>query len=352
MVTFSSMQWHAHEMFFGFGWAVIGGFLLTASKNWVQIRGYHGLALAFLTAAWCLERLCMWFAAELPPGVFLLGNNLFLASIVAMLVWTLLRHHATDSYKDNYFFLIVLPTFIVAKNLILQDGEFAPGRSYFELGVSMSVGLFRVAFLVMLERTLGQFMKNVFKVEILRHPGLDKTIKLLAVVLVFEYLYPRSLSALLAAALALLLFVRFFFWAPRQGFSRLDIAIMYLGYLSLATQLALVAYERLLPQQNWVGTVSIHVFTFGVMGWIIPAMLVRISKGHTGRKVVFDGLDKTLIWLMLLAFVVRLLIPQLWPASYFICLDIAAACWLACFGILGWRYIPYLFQARVDGKEH
>ena len=31
--TFSSLQWHAHEMFFGFGWAVLGGFLLTSTKN-------------------------------------------------------------------------------------------------------------------------------------------------------------------------------------------------------------------------------------------------------------------------------------------------------------------------------
>lgn len=37
---------------------------------------------------------------------------------------------------------------------------------------------------------------------------------------------------------------------------------------------------------------SIHVFIFGVMGLIIPAMLIRISKGHTGRKVFFDTLDK------------------------------------------------------------
>jgi uncharacterized protein involved in response to NO len=39
---FRSVQWHAHEMFFGFGWAVLGGFLLTSTKNWVNIRGYHG----------------------------------------------------------------------------------------------------------------------------------------------------------------------------------------------------------------------------------------------------------------------------------------------------------------------
>jgi len=43
--TFSSVQWHAHEMFFGFGWAVLGGFLLTASRSWVKVRGYHGQGL-------------------------------------------------------------------------------------------------------------------------------------------------------------------------------------------------------------------------------------------------------------------------------------------------------------------
>jgi uncharacterized protein involved in response to NO len=40
--AFTAIQWHAHEMFFGFGWAMLGGFLLTATKNWVKIRGYHG----------------------------------------------------------------------------------------------------------------------------------------------------------------------------------------------------------------------------------------------------------------------------------------------------------------------
>lgn len=38
----TALQWHAHEMFFGFGWAVLGGFLLTSTKNWVGIRGHTG----------------------------------------------------------------------------------------------------------------------------------------------------------------------------------------------------------------------------------------------------------------------------------------------------------------------
>ncbi len=342
--AFAPMQWHAHEMFFGFGWAVIGGFLLTASKNWVQIRGYHGHALMFLAFAWLQERLGMWFQADLPVPLFYLSNNLFLLSIVTMLMWTLIRHRKTDSYRDNYFFLAILPTFLAAKYLILSP-------EHFQTGVSMAMGLFRVAFLVMLERTLSQFMKSLFQVTLLRHPLLDKAIKLLALAMVFESLMPRMLAATLATLLALLLLARFFGWAPKQGFSRIDLGVMYLGYLSLVTQLLLLALDTI-SQAGWIGTMTIHIFTLGVMGLIIPAMIMRISKGHTGRKVSFDALDKGVLWLMIAGFASRVIVPQLMPGFYLGCLIFTAACWLLCFGLLGYRYIPFLMQARVDGKEH
>ena len=341
---FSAMQWHAHEMFFGFGWAVIGGFLLTATKNWVQIRGYHGPALMFLAFAWLQERLGMWYQADLPQPLFLLSNNLFLLAIIAMLLYTLIGHRKTDSYRDNYFFLIILPTFLVAKNLLLS-GE------HFQLGISMSLGLFRVAFLVMLERTLTQFMKSVFQVNILRHPRLDLIIKLSALVLVFDGLLPESLTLPLTVLLALLLLLRFAFWHPHLALRRLDIGIMYLGYLSIVAQL-LLHCAAALTDHAWVGTLSVHVFTFGVMGLIIPAMIVRIAQGHTGHKVTFDRLDKAALWLMILAFVGRIILPQFAPDLYLGCLMLAATCWLACFALLGARYIPYLLQPRVDGKEH
>ncbi len=128
-----AIQWHAHEMLFGFGWAVLGGFLLTASKNWVQIRGYHGPALMFLSYAWLFERVGMWFHDAWPRWLFVLSNNLFLVAVVAMLVSTLIRHRKADSYRDNYFFLLVLPTFLLAKNLLLMP-------EHFSLGVSMALG--------------------------------------------------------------------------------------------------------------------------------------------------------------------------------------------------------------------
>lgn len=344
LTSFSMTQWHAHEMFFGFGWAVLGGFLLTSTKNWVQVRGYHGASLMLLVAAWILERVGMWYEGVWSPVLFRLSNNLFLASIIALLMWTLIRHRKDDTFRDNYFFLLALPLFLPAKQLMLSP-------DYFSAGWAMSIGLFRMAFLLMLERTLTQFMKNVFQVDILRSAVLDTAIKTLALLLVFEGMLPSPLSGWLALTLAALLAGRFIFWKPQLAMRRLDIGIMYLGYIAIVAQLLIGGAGRL-AHPEWIGSVSVHVFSFGVMGLIIPAMLMRIAKGHTGRKAVFDLLDKFTLWAMLLGFVFRIIAPQLQPAAYLLWISLAAACWFVCFTILAWRYIPYLLRPRVDGKEH
>ncbi|MCK9199748.1 MAG: NnrS family protein [Gallionella sp.] len=342
--SFTTVQWHAHEMFFGFGWAVLGGFLLTATRNWVKVRCYHGPALMFLAAAWLFERIGMWFEGSWPHALFLLSNNLFLGSIVAMLVFTLVKNRATDSYRDNYLFLLVLPTFLIAKQLMLS-------ADYYLLGWSIALGLFRMAFLVMLERTLVQFMKGAFQVAILQHPALDKAIKMLGLLLVFAGLLPPLLAAYAGLLLALLLMLRFAFWKPQLALTRLDIGIMYLGYLAIVAQL-LVEFFRLAMNMPELVSLSIHVFTFGAMGLIVPAMLMRISQGHTGRKVVFDGIDKLALKIMMLAFVLRIAAPLFDPAHYTLWVASAAACWFAAFALLAWRYIPMLARSRVDGKPH
>ena len=342
--TFSANQWHAHEMFFGFGWAVLGGFLLTATKNWVKIRGYHGLALIYLVIVWLAERAAVWHQGALPPAVFFVANNLFLTSIVVMLLVSLIRHREKDSYPDNYFFLVMLPAFLIAKNVLLS-------ADHFQNGIDMTIALYRIAFLVMFERTLTQFMRNVFNVDILRNPLLDTTIKSLAVLLVPASFMAAPVAGWIGLLLAVLMLVRFVFWKPQLAMQRIDLGIMYLGYLAIATQLVLKFLDQTI-EPGWVGTVSIHVFALGAMGLVIPAMIVRIAKGHTGRKVAFDSLDKWVLRIMILGLVVRTVATQLHPAWYLHWIHLAATCWFVGFAILARRYIPFLTQARIDGKEH
>jgi uncharacterized protein involved in response to NO len=336
------LQWHAHEMFYGFGWAALGGFLLTASKNWVGVRGWHGGALVFLAATWLLDRIAMSFGADWPPMLFWTATALFQIAIVAMLMHTLLQQRLQGS--DNFFLWIALPLFLPAKFLIVQ-GDF------FTLGWSMSLALFRLAFLLMLERTQVQFMRHAFRVDIRRDPALDMPIKWLALTLVFAEVLPAPLGGLGELVLALLLIERFCYWHPRKAFTRLDIGIMYFGYLMIVAQLLVSGIGRF-TELPWVGTVAVHLFTVGVMGTILPAMIVRISKGHTGRNVIFEPADKVVLWVMIAGLIARVVAPQIHPAGYFMWLHLAATCWLVGFAILLWRYLPFLLKQRADGRDH
>ena len=75
-------------------------------------------------------------------------------------------------------------------------------------------------------------------------------------------------------------------------------------HLAIAGQLLLSAWQALTPLAL-TGTVATHLFTFGAMGCVIPAMIVRIGNGHTGRKVVFaaEMILITVLWFSFVSFV-------------------------------------------------
>ncbi len=224
--TISPIQWHAHEMIFGFGWAVLGGFLLTASKNWVKIRGLHGLSLAFAVVCWLIERAAMLRAGAWPGWLWWPLVNAFLLYVSGYVVWTLIRYRKRDSFSDNAFFLVALPLFLLAKNLLLNAETFV-------IGWTMALGLFRVAFVVMFERTFPPFMKAAAGVQLRQLPVLNFAIKALVLIAVFEALLPPALASALLFTAAALLAIRVAIWKPIAALATFSVAIMYVGYFGL-----------------------------------------------------------------------------------------------------------------------
>ena len=344
----TAVLWHAHEMLFGFGLAVLGGFLLTASKNWVKVRGINGIPLMMLTALWLLERFAVYFPdyfGGYKSVLWIILNNLFLVSLSGYIITKLYKHRKNDSFPDNFFFYILLAMIILAKNLLLSETNS-------RIGLELSVGLFRLAFAVMFERTITQFMKNTENVVLIRKPYLDYPIKFLVSASAFSGFMADSPAGIVFLAAFVLLLFRGLLWQPLKAFKKFGNAVMYVGYFGLTLHFLLEGLSRFEFQTGLIGTTSLHVFTFLCMGLVIPAMLVRICQGHTGRKPQFTKIDKAAISLIAIASIFRLYMPSIQPQFYSYFISLASVCWSGCYILLATRLIPFCLAPRVDGKEH
>jgi uncharacterized protein involved in response to NO len=306
-VGVSPLQWHAHEMLYGFGGAVLFGFLLTASKNWVNVRGIHGLGLMLLTGLWIFERIFFYFAFALHPVIKHVSLSLFILFSGFYIATTLIKYRKNDSSKDNFFFIILLGLIILAKNFLISE-------SYYQHGAALTLGLFRLAFALMFERTMTQFMKVTEGLNLYRNSLLDYSIKFLVLLSVFQSFLPHWLTLITLVSAASLLLLRWLIWRPDIGLQKFGNATMYLGYLGLVLHLF---FEAMKAGEIWSeGTISTHLFTFLCMGLVIPCMFVRIAQGHTGRKPEFFTSDKIAISLIILASIFRLLLTVIVPGFY------------------------------------
>ena len=90
------LAWHRHEMLFGFGVAIIAGFLLTAVQTWTGVPGLQGKPLALLAGLWLAARLAWLFDA---PLALLLVLQL---SFLPLLAWAIGRSLWRVRQKRNY----------------------------------------------------------------------------------------------------------------------------------------------------------------------------------------------------------------------------------------------------------
>ena len=104
--------WHAHEMVFGYGLAVIAGFLLTAIKNWTGVpTAAHG-KLKLLTLLWLLGRVVA-FVPAIPHIAIALTDVLFSLVLIYFIAQPLVKVGNKRNYK-----MIVLVSLFATMNVL------------------------------------------------------------------------------------------------------------------------------------------------------------------------------------------------------------------------------------------
>ena len=161
--AFGAMQWHAHEMLFGFSSAIIAGFLLTAVANWSGRETLTGAPLGALAALWLAARIALFFAARLPNILPALLDLAFLPAVAVACALPLL--HAQS--RRNYGFiglLLALSAANATAHYFALRGDLATVR----LAHRFALDLIVIMMVAMTGRIVPMFTRNATRLPWVR----------------------------------------------------------------------------------------------------------------------------------------------------------------------------------------
>jgi uncharacterized protein involved in response to NO len=334
--------WHGHEMLFGFGAAVIAGFLLTAARNWTGLQTSTPASLAGLFLLWLAARLGFLF-----PGVV----PLWLTSVVdlaffPLLAWILARVLFAARNRNNYILLPVLAAFALlnlAIHLELHGLAHGAGMS----ALQGTVYLVAALLVFMGGRVIPYFTsRRLPSLRVRQWPWLDWTTVAvtLAVVPAFLWLGKNAALAPLLLAAAVLNLARLLAWRP-WGTLRVPLLwVLHVSYLWLPAGFALQGAHLLGAPVPWSS--GVHALMVGALGGLTVGMMARVSLGHTGRPLEAHPVIALSFALVALAAIARLNMT-LFPVAGWL-LIATAVLWSTAFAIFAIYYTPILLAPRTD----
>jgi uncharacterized protein involved in response to NO len=338
-----TLLWHAHEMLFGFAIAVIVGFLMTAGKTWTGLATPRGPTLGALFLLWLSARVASLLA---PPLVFAVLDLALLPAVGLIFLRLLIK---SRNWRNVPLALILLLLGLVNLSFHLSANgviDLDPMRT-----LHAALGFVVIIECVMAGRVVPFFTTSALpNVKIATLPWLDRTA--LAATAVGMLLWVTGWhSGLAAAALALafaLNLIRQLRWHPLATRGRPILWILHAAHLWLILGLGLLALAQLGLVTNSLG---VHALGVGATGGLILGMMTRTARGHTGRPLTADAPEIAVYALIMIAALLRVVLPLLAPSFYVSGLMASAAAWSSAFLIYLWQYAPWLVSARSDGKD-
>jgi uncharacterized protein involved in response to NO len=322
------INWHAHEMLFGYGAAALAGFMLTAIPNWTGRLPVSGAPLLALVLLWIAGRVAMAMPVlGLPASVVIDAAFLPLLAVIAG------REVVAGKNWKNLKVLAGISTLALTNvafhlSALLNGEAIVPSR--------LATGIFVMLVAVIAGRIVPSFTRN----WLVRRGGaivpapfdrIDKAaIVSLAVALLVWVTQPEGIMTAIVAAPALgLNAYRLVRW---QGHRTLDEPLLLMLHLAYAfVPLGLVAIS--LAALGWIAAPSaLHVLTVGCIGLMTFAVMARACLGHTGRPLTASWQATAGFFALVLAAVVRPF-AEIVPEAYHVLLALSGGCWIAAFGL-------------------
>ncbi len=349
LLGLAPMDWHAHEMVFGYASAVIAGFLLTAVRNWTGVQTWQGWRLALLLALWLMARLGMLLGGQQAVVWVAAADLLFMALLIVAVSLPVIRVR-----QWKHFGLIAKLVLILAGNAVFYLGAAGVVSQGVRWGVFSGLYFVLALIFVMGRRVIPFFIEKGVEdanVSLKNYRWLDVSSLILFLLFWwFDTFQPGSDAVVMALSVALFLLhgFRLLGWWHRGIWAKPLLWVLYLGYAFLVAGFALKALAGLAGISPFL---ALHAFAYGGIGMITAGMMARVSLGHTGRNVFQPpAIVGPMFALLLAGTVVRVVLPLFFGGHYALWILISQLLWIAAFCLFVTYYLPIFLRPRIDGR--
>lgn len=342
----SPLDWHVHEMLYGYVAAAIAGFLLTAVPNWTGRLPVNGCPLATLAALWLAGRLSILISAQLGGLAAAIVDTAFLVTLAVVAG----REIVAGKNWRNLRVLGVLAVLVLG-NIVFHAEVLMTGSANYGIRIAIA------AIILMISLIGGRIVPSFTNNWLARNnPGrlpipfsrFDMVaIATSAFALVAWIAAPTQpvTGALLILAGCLQL-VRLARWAGDRTVADRLVLVLHIGYAFLPLGFVLIGLAAFLPAVP--ATAGIHAWTAGAIGLMTVAVMTRATLGHTGQPLQAGRATQAIYVLLLAAVLVRIVAAFMGSVGL---LEFAGLCWAAAFILFVLLYGPLLAMRKPGWAE-
>jgi uncharacterized protein involved in response to NO len=336
------LDWHVHELLYGYVAAAVAGFLLTAIPNWTGRLPVTGMPLAALALLWLSGRVAILISGAIGAVAAALIDVSFLVVIAAVA----LREIVAGSNWRNLRVLVVLG-FLIAGNVVFHAEVIRLGASEY----GSRIGLAAIILLITLigGRIIPSFTHNWLArnrpgrlpAPLSRYDALCLIVGAVALAAWVAAPTHRASGVLLMLA-GILNLVRLARWAGDRTFADRLVLVLHAGFAFIPIGFLLTGAAALWPAAVPT-TAGLHAWSVGGIGLMTLAVMTRATLGHTGRPLAASPATQAIYALALIAALVR--IVAAFDGSALL-LHAAAAAWEGAFAGFVIVYGPLLIGSN------
>lgn len=340
--VFSPLDWHIHEMLFGFVPAVVAGFLLTAIPNWTGRLPLQGGPLLVLVLTWLAGRYGVTFSASLGW----LGVTLLDCAFLALMAIAVAREIVAGKNWRNLKIVALLSLLGMANLAFHLEAHFG-GAAHYSARTALAVVIMLI--MVVGGRIIPSFTTNwLMQRHSKRLPAPfgrfdEECVMVSAGGLILWVVVPdEGPTGVMLIAASLFNFTRMYRWMGHRTTSDRLVLVLHVGFLFVPIGFLLCGLASFAVVAPSAG---VHAWAAGAIGIMTLAVMSRASLGHTGRKLAASpGLQA--VYLAATVAAVARICAALHAEWYDQLLLVAAAAWAAAFLGFAALYGPLLLRPK------